>query len=120
YTFTTPGTYFVGVTGYDNHNYDPHVSPSGVAGRTGTYGLSLSLTPGGAAAPDDAGDTLDDALDTDGGPGIFAYSAINQAIGDGLFPNLDVDLYRFQARAGAQLDAVTGYPQGGYDGGGPI
>jgi subtilisin family serine protease len=41
-----PGTYFTGVSGFDNSKYDPKVAGSGVAGFKGDYQLSFSLAGG--------------------------------------------------------------------------
>jgi|GEM_PF-881395 len=41
--FLAPGTYFAGVSGFDNSEYNPNVAGSGVAGATGNYALNFSL-----------------------------------------------------------------------------
>ncbi len=38
-----PGTYFVGVSGFNNSNYNPNIAGSGVAGETGNYALDFNL-----------------------------------------------------------------------------
>lgn len=38
------GTYFVGVSGFNNSNYDPNRAGSGVSGSTGNYTLTLALS----------------------------------------------------------------------------
>ena len=38
-----PGTYYVGISGVGNVNYDPNIAGSGIAGDTGNYALELSL-----------------------------------------------------------------------------
>lgn len=42
-TFLEPGTYYAGVSGYNNSNYDPNVAGSGVTGTTGNYSIEFSL-----------------------------------------------------------------------------
>lgn len=42
-TFLEPGTYYAGVSGYNNSNYDPNVAGSGVTGATGNYSIEFSL-----------------------------------------------------------------------------
>ena len=37
------GTYYVGVSGYNNTNYDPNLASSGIAGSTGDYALDFSF-----------------------------------------------------------------------------
>ena len=38
-----PGTYYAGVSGFDNSAYDPNVAGSGISGATGNYSLSFDL-----------------------------------------------------------------------------
>jgi hypothetical protein len=38
------GTYYVGVSGFDNSSYDPNVADSGTSGATGNYALQFSLS----------------------------------------------------------------------------
>jgi subtilisin family serine protease len=38
------GTYYVGVSGYNNRNYNPNVAASGVAAATGNYSLQFQLS----------------------------------------------------------------------------
>ena len=103
YTFTTAGTYYVGVSGAANAGYNPTSGGSGVAGSTGDYRLDLSL---------DIGDTLGTATVTGlAGTGSFAQAAAR--IGDGHFDSSDVDLYQFSAAANSVLMAVTSQPAGG-------
>ena len=49
FTASTSGTYYVGVSGYNNTNYDPKVANSGTnAGYFGTYALSLERLAAGS------------------------------------------------------------------------
>ncbi|MEM9220232.1 MAG: S8 family serine peptidase [Cyanobacteria bacterium P01_F01_bin.150] len=41
--FLDPGTYYAGVSGYDNSLYNPNVAGSGVAGTEGNYELQFNL-----------------------------------------------------------------------------
>src|SRR5262249_39344469 len=78
HSFTTAGTYYVGVSGYANFSYDPTVAGSGSPGSTGDFRLDLTLeTP----TADAAGDTLATALTTNLGPANGTYSTTAQ-IGD--------------------------------------
>ncbi len=106
YTFTTGGTYYVGVSGFDNDSYNPRTGAGRVAGETGTYRLQLTLNRL-LISPDGPGDTLNSALDTGSGPGVFTLTVADQRLGDGQFSSRDVDLYRFQAAAGSELRAET-------------
>jgi hypothetical protein len=105
------GTFYIGVSGAPNTAYDPHVPNSGVPGATGDYELIVETR---FATPDAEGDDLTSALTTGVGPGPTAstYSRVAQ-IGNGLFLDADVDLYRFQATAGQTLNLWTGFPAGG-------
>jgi Subtilase family/Bacterial pre-peptidase C-terminal domain len=42
-TFLEPGTYYAGVSGYNNSDYNPNVADSGVTGATGNYSIQFSL-----------------------------------------------------------------------------
>ena len=112
YQFTSAGSYYVGISGYPNYNYDPNVGGSGTpyyTPATGDYQLSLTLvTP----VTDAAGDTIAAAQATGLGPAAGTFNATAK-IGDGLFPLKDVDLYRVDANAGQLLSAVTSLPVGG-------
>ncbi|HUU82806.1 MAG TPA: pre-peptidase C-terminal domain-containing protein, partial [Phycisphaerae bacterium] len=46
-TYLSPGTYYVGVSGYANRYYNPTSAGSGIAGSTGPYTLTVSLAGGG-------------------------------------------------------------------------
>ena len=39
-----PGTYYVGISGYNNTSYDPNIPGSGIAADTGNYSLQFSLS----------------------------------------------------------------------------
>ena len=45
YIFETPGTYYVGVSGCPNDDYDPTTAAAASYGSTGDYRLDLSVTP---------------------------------------------------------------------------
>jgi hypothetical protein len=38
-----PGTYYAGISGFDNGSYDPNVAGSGISGTTGNYSVQFSL-----------------------------------------------------------------------------
>ena len=42
-TDLAPGTYYAGVSGFNNNSYNPNVAGSGISGATGNYSLQLSL-----------------------------------------------------------------------------
>jgi hypothetical protein len=108
YSVPATGDYYIGVSGYSNSSYNPNSAGSGVAGSgPGDYALSLSV-----ASPADVPDVLSGALDTGlgGAGGSFALTAV---IGDGLYGQLDRDLYKFQVVPGTILTATTSLPSGG-------
>ena len=88
-----PGTYYVGVSGNNNINYDPNVAGSGVAGDTGNYSLEFSLNnqdPNGlisGASDVNLGNDLEPLVF----PGIIG-SDFDEPVGVS-----DVDLYRIVA-----------------------
>src|SRR5262249_21829121 len=106
YQFAAGGTYYVGLSGYPNTNYDPNVAGSGTpyfTPATGDYQLSLTLvTP----VADAAGDSIATAQATNLGPSDGTFSATTK-IGDGLYPLKDVDLYQFNPSAGQVITAQT-------------
>src|SRR5262249_56887345 len=110
YTFAASGTYYLGVSGYYNPSYDPNVAGSGSSAfYTGAYGLTMTLV---TLTPDAEGDTITTALATGLGPtaGSFSHTA---RVGDGLYPQDDVDLYRVDVAAGQLLRIMTSQPAGG-------
>ncbi len=102
YTFTAGGTYYIGVSGYPNSDYNPKTGGGVVAGGTGDYRLVLNL---------DHGDALATAL----GTGLTTASprSFTEDLGDGAWGNKDVDIYKFTASAGDTLTAATALPTGG-------
>ena len=91
YTFAAAGTYYLGVSGARNTNYNPNTGGSGAVGSTGDYRLDVSL---------DIGDTLGAAVPTGlvlGG----SFAQPNTPLGDGAFGSSDVDFYQFVAPAGS-------------------
>jgi hypothetical protein len=113
YEFNTAGTYYIGVSGYYNFYYDPNVPPSFnnySYFQTGDYSININLF---SPTPDPAGDTLATALATGLGSGATTSYTTNDYIGDGLYLNKDVDLYKFHAAAGQGLIANTTQPASG-------
>jgi hypothetical protein len=115
YSVTVAGTYFLGVSGYGNFNYDPNVGGSGTliyyyTIQTGDYRIDMSLvTP----VPDVAGDSISTALDTNLGPNAGTYTMPSARIGDGLFVSRDVDMYKVRSQAGLVLTVNSTVPVGG-------
>lgn len=82
-----PGTYYVGVSGGNNINYDPNIVSSGIAGDTGNYTLELSYTQ------PNPNDLLIDAADLNPDPETDPENQVHR-----LF-NLDTGLHFYTASA---------------------
>ncbi len=84
-----PGTYYAGVSGYNNGSYDPNVAGSGVSAATGNYSLQFDLNnsdPNGLISG-----AVEVLLGNDREPLIFP-STIGADYGEPVED--DVDLYR--------------------------
>jgi hypothetical protein len=111
FTFTTTGTYYIGVSGFANFGYNPNIGGSGSVGDTGDYRLVLTLDVP-PPPPVDVPDTIATALNTGLGPASGTFTRDDQ-VGNGPFGTRDVDIYRFEAFAGATFRALTALPPGG-------
>jgi hypothetical protein len=104
-TFEAPadGTFFVGVSGAINQNYDPNAEGSGFGPLTGSYDLNVLV--GAAPPPPDGNDTLATAENV-----AFTPDVLTDITGD-IDPAGDVDVYRLDLNAGDTLtldiDAAT-------------
>jgi hypothetical protein len=101
--FTAPfsDTYYVGVSSFDNFDYDPFVEGSGSGLSSGVYELFLEVIDFGI----EPNDTIFEATPTDlFGEGFYFIST---EIGDNpnVFPDNDVDLFELFLDAGDQLIA---------------
>ncbi|HHP7232122.1 MAG TPA: S8 family serine peptidase [Xenococcaceae cyanobacterium] len=85
-----PGTYYTGVSGFDNSSYDPNVAGSGVAGATGNYSLQFNLTNSDPNGLVSGAETVD--LGNDREPLVFP-GLIGADYGASVGVS-DVDLYR--------------------------
>ncbi|HAG81297.1 MAG TPA: hypothetical protein DCL61_09010, partial [Cyanobacteria bacterium UBA12227] len=98
FTATQAGTYYVGVSGYWNHNYNPSVAGTGIGYSTGNYNLQMTVS-------ETPGDTLATALNSglsSANPGTFNLSS---QIGNNpnVSPRSDVDMIAFQLDAGGRV-----------------
>ena len=109
-TDLAPGTYYAGVSGYNNSSYNPNVAGSGVSGATGNYSLQLSLTnsdPNGLISG-----AREVILGNDLEPLIFPdFIGADYGLNVGVS---DVDLFRVVAPDNGQLfiDIDTPYSDG--------
>ena len=84
FTFTTTGTYYLGISSASNENYD---AETGLGDSTGNF----SSTGGYFITFEDTNDEIDEAILND----------LNNGFGSGrVDPNTDVDLFRFDAVGG--------------------
>ncbi|AFZ50797.1 pre-peptidase C-terminal domain-containing protein [Dactylococcopsis salina] len=105
----TSQTYYIGVSGFGNDQYNPNLENSGSKGDTGSYNLALTLTSTASETPND---TISQAIATSAliqengqfqQPGFLGdNSTLNN-------PNLDVDFYEIQLTQGetATIDIDT-------------
>ena len=108
-----PGTYYVGISGYNNISYDPNLPGSGISAETGNYALQLSLSnadPNGSI-----GGATDVNLGSDLEPLVFpgiVGTDFGQPVGVS-----DVDLFRIVAPDNGVLaiDIDTPYETGFVD-----
>ncbi len=95
FTFTTAGTYYLGVSNYNNVSYDPNTGNNDIAGgqfSIGDYSLTLKALP---VDPDDA---ISEATSL----GQISTTPITtDAVID---PDIDVDVYQFTVSANQVVD----------------
>ena len=95
YTFTSAGTYYIGVSNANNTAYNATNGSGDTAGgpnATGTYTLVLQ------ALPIDADDSLSEA------PSLGAISTTAITVDASITPDVDVDMYRFTVNANQVVD----------------
>ncbi len=95
YTFQATGTYYIGVSNFNNINYDPltgNVDAAGGSDAIGSYRLIVR------ALPNDTDDSISEAL-TLGQPGSAPVT--RNAV---IETDIDVDMYAFTVAAGQVVD----------------
>ncbi|MBW3541030.1 MAG: pre-peptidase C-terminal domain-containing protein, partial [Planctomycetes bacterium] len=104
FTFTTAGTYYLGVSAFPQLYYNPTDGSGTFAGLgdAGDYRLTISF---------DGGGTIANAEATGIGPSGGSFSIVEALANPGIGSD-DVDLYRFEATAGQLLTAETFQPIG--------
>jgi hypothetical protein len=105
YTFSTAGTYYVGVSGNANSAYSATTGSGDVSGSTGGYKLTLTAS---VVAPADSDDQTTEARSL----------AVGSSVSDSISTTTDVDLFKFTAKAGQKLgfdvDPASGSTLDGY------
>ena len=107
YTFTTAGSYYLGVSNLNNISYDPvtgNGDTAGGANSTGAYQLTVQ------ALPIDTDDSLIEAKML----GAITSTAISNS--DSITPDIDVDMYGFTVTAGQVVDFDIDTPSNSSDG----
>lgn len=97
--------YYVAVTGYGNHSFDPFLLASGSPGDTGDYRISATLRSAFDArllADDSIGSGTLDRVEI--GSVVFGEIGVDGALQVGA---ADIDLYRFTAPADLRLDIAV-------------
>ena len=102
FTFTTAGTYFLGVSGYGNSAYDPITGSGDGTGSTGAY--TLLVTPSGGN--NDPDDQISEATP------LGTLTQVQTISGQSIQPGTDVDLFGFQVAAGARVSFNINRPTG--------
>ncbi|NEO57053.1 MAG: tandem-95 repeat protein, partial [Okeania sp. SIO3B5] len=98
------GTFYVGISGNGNTNYNPNIEGSGSGFIAGNYDLTIETT--GSRTGDEPNDTLVEATDTGltlSNPGIYTFSG---EIGDNtnILQDEDVDLFKFDLDIGETVN----------------
>lgn len=91
YTFANQGTYYVGVSNWNNTQYDPRTGTGDTAGGSDAVGSYQLIVQ---ALPVDSDDTLRDATD------LGAVTTASKVVDDDIVTDIDVDMYRFTVTAG--------------------
>ena len=117
-----PGTYFVGVSGFNNSDYDPFsidsVARAGLETSQGDYTLGVGIAPVAPPLPDgadprDPNGTINGAVEIDFASG--PQQTVSENIGnDGnsVIGASDVDLFRIEIETLSALTALTDGPPG--------
>ena len=103
HTFATAGSYFLGVSGFRNQNYNAVTGLGDTNGSTGNYGLVVTNT-----TPSDADDQTSEAIDLGAVSGTVTR---NGAIDVGT----DVDMYRFTLTTAGRVQIDIDRPSGSLD-----
>jgi len=104
FTFTNSGTFFIGVSNFTNNAYDPIAGEQDTSGgqfSTGAYQLIVQ------GLPIDANDTLAEAIPLGA---VTTKAALFDAT---IFPDIDVNIYRFSVTAGQVVDFDIDTPLNG-------
>lgn len=95
--------YFIGVSAASNPVYDPSVAGSGRSSDVhGSYVLTVRFDE---AEPSTSPFEPNDAVDSATAMGGASFTATNELIGDGPYPDRDVDIYSLQLDSAAVIHA---------------
>lgn len=107
YTFATGGSYYLGVSNFNNIAYNAVLGTGDTTGGLATVGnYQLNI----AALPDDTDDTFVESTNL----GAITTTAVN--VSSNVVTDIDVDIYRFSVTAGQIVDFDIDTPQNGPNG----
>ncbi len=98
YTFPTAGTFYIGVSNYNNIQYDPLTGSDDTAGGFYSIGDYTLMVDTPVSAPNDPDDTLQEATS------LGTISTTSTSVSASIAPDIDVDLYSFRVLAGQVVD----------------
>ena len=100
------GTYYAGISSYDNFDYNPNVANSGMEGGTGTYALGIQFQGGGNIVGGDRNGTIEtatvadflvfDELETQVAGSIIGSDPIPDVSDRASVGRTDIDIARFE------------------------
>ena len=113
FTASNAGTYYVGVSSFDNFFYDPFLEGSGIGFSNGEYDIEFNINPDDITPPppppnsDEPNDTIPEAIDTEIAGGVTESFFASNVIGNNedVFIDDDVDLYQVQLEANDTITA---------------
>lgn len=98
YTFTTGGTYYLGVSNFNNAAYNATNGTGDTAGGLHSIGDYTLTVQTAAVPPNDIDDTIAESLS------LGAASTTPSVTSATISPDVDVDMYRFTVTAGQTVD----------------
>ena len=101
FTFSTGGTYYIGVSGFGNSGYDPVTGLGDTSGSTGLFTLILTQI--------DPDDSIAEATF------LGAMDQARAVAGESIDNGTDVDLYGFSVTAGQRITFDLDRPSGSLD-----
>ena len=95
YTFATAGTYYLGVSNFNNANYNPITGNGDTSGGSFTSGTYSLIVRG---LPVDSDDSIPEAIV------LGSVTTTGSTTANAIDPDIDVDMYQFNVTAGQIVD----------------